>query len=113
MSTKKNTNEISETESKEAKLKSKYPGIVKMTFTVNERTLTAYVRNPTLMELDSTISSLQTRPISSSVGLFIQCFVDGDQELVELAKSNSGLAIAINSEIQKIIPLVSSQSIVI
>jgi hypothetical protein len=112
MSKSKNETSITtDVEAKEAGLKKKYDSIIKMSFKVKDKTLVAYVRNPDLSELDATISTLQTSPISSSVGLFVNCFVDGDQELLQLAKVNSGLAIAIHKEIQTIIPVVVGESI--
>src|SRR5687767_8578569 len=87
----------------EAKLKKQYGEIAKIQFTVKGKTLTAYLRQPTLAELDTTISSLGSAPISSSVGMFRTCFVGGDDELLDLA-GQTGVAIAINREIQGIIP---------
>lgn len=93
----------------EAKLKKQHGEITKIQFTVKEKTLTAYLRQPTLAELDGTINSLGVAPLSSSVGLFRTTFVGGDDELLELA-SSTGVAVAINREIQKIIPNVSTTS---
>lgn len=96
---------------KEQSLKKKYGNITKMTFKVeDDKILTAYIRQPNLTELDATLASLQSSPISSSVGLFNTCFVDGDKELMELSNTNSGLAIAINKQIQSIIPNVFGES---
>lgn len=93
----------------EAKLKKQHGEITKIQFTVKEKKLTAYLRQPTLAELDATLSSLATSPISSSVGMFRTCFVGGDDELLDLA-GQTGIAIAINREIQGIIPFVSATS---
>lgn len=93
----------------EAKLKKQHGEITKIQFTVKDKKLTAYLRQPTLAELDATLSSLATSPISSSVGMFRTCFVGGDDELLDLA-GQTGVAIAINREIQGIIPLVLTTS---
>jgi hypothetical protein len=93
----------------EAKLKKEHGEITKIQFTVKDKVLTAYLRQPSLAELDATISSLASAPISASVGLFRSVFVGGDDELIDMA-SNTGVAIAINKEIQKIIPNVFSTS---
>lgn len=93
----------------EAKLKKEHGEITKIEFKVKDKVLTAYLRQPTLAELDATISGLATAPISSSVGMFRTVFVAGDDELIEMA-SQTGIAIAINKEIQKIIPLVMTTS---
>lgn len=96
----------------EARLKKHHGEITKIQFAVKDKTLTAYLRQPTLAELDATISTLSVAPISSSVGMFRTCFVGGDDELLEMA-SQTGIAIAINKEIQAIIPLVSTTSMTI
>jgi hypothetical protein len=93
----------------EAKLKKQYGEITKIQFNVKGKTLTAYLRQPSLAELDATISTLSTAPISSSVGMFRTCFIGGDDELLDMA-SQTGIAIAINREIQKVIPLVLTTS---
>src|SRR5260221_8672273 len=93
-----------------ASLKKTHGDLVRIKFKVNGQSLSAVLRQPTLAELDATISSLPIAPISSSVGLFKTCFLDGDKELLDICETNSGLAIAINKEIQKIIPNVSSES---
>lgn len=93
----------------EQKLKKQYGTVHKITFVVEGKQSVAYLREPELAELDATLSSLQTAPISSSVGLFRNTFVGGDQELLDLA-GKTGYAIAINKEIQSIIPLVHSTS---
>lgn len=93
----------------EAKLKKDYGDITKIQFTVKRKRLTAYLREPSLVELDATLSSLSSAPISSSVGLFRSCFVGGDDELLQMA-SSTGVAIAIHREIQKIIPNVETTS---
>jgi len=93
----------------EAKLKKQHGEITKIQFTVKDKKLTAYLRQPTLAELDATLSSLAVSPISSSVGMFRTCFVGGDDELLDLA-GQTGIAIAINREIQGIIPNVLSTS---
>lgn len=96
----------------EAKLKKQYGEVTKIQFTVKDKVLTAYLRQPSLAELDATLSSLASAPISSSVGMFRTCFVGGDDELLEMA-SSTGIAIAINKEIQRIIPNVFSTSTVL
>ena len=93
----------------ESKLKKEHGEITKIQFAVKDKTLTAYLRQPSLAELDATISTLSTAPISSSVGLFRTVFVGGDDELLDMA-SQTGIAIAINKEIQRIIPLVMTAS---
>lgn len=93
----------------EAKLKKEYGDITKIQFAVKKKLLTAYLREPSLAELDATVSSIGSAPISSSVGMFRTCFVGGDDELLQMA-SSTGVAIAIHREIQKIIPNVETTS---
>lgn len=105
------TKEVKETkDSIESKLKKQHGEIVRIEFAVDKKKLTAYLRQPSLFELDATISSLSSAPISSSVGMFRTCFVGGDTELLDLCSKNVGLSIAINKEIQRIIPNVLSES---
>ncbi|HTF18155.1 MAG TPA: hypothetical protein VK658_08795 [Chryseolinea sp.] len=93
----------------EEKLKKQFGDITKIVFTVKKEILVAYLREPNLAELDATLSTLQSAPVSSSVGMFRTCFVGGDDELLELA-GKIGFSIAINREIQKIIPNISATS---
>lgn len=105
----KQTKEASELESS---LKKKYGEITKIEFLIKEKPMVAYLRQPSLAELDGTLTSLQTAPISTAVGLFRTLFVEGDKELIDLAE-DTGIAIAISNQVQKTIPNVFSQSTVL
>lgn len=108
MAKKQTTNEQPFNELEE-KLKKQYGSVTKMKFKVDGRELVSYHREPTLAELDATIASLSSAPISASVGMFRTTFVAGEDDLLKLA-DKAGLAIAINKEIQKILPIVLGES---
>lgn len=104
-SSKSDTNEL------EAKLKKQYGSVTKITITTDDKKeLTAYLREPSLSELDATLSGLNAAPISSSIGLFRTVHVGGDKELLSLV-DKAGYAIGVHKEIQKIIPNYATASV--
>jgi hypothetical protein len=112
MSTKRE-NSIDATSAKEEKLKKQYGAVTKLTFKLRDKELIAYLKEPDLITLDATMSTINGAPLSSAIGMFKSCFVDGDKELLTECESNAGLAIAISKQIQLIIPNVLVSSIIL
>ncbi|MEJ1242113.1 hypothetical protein WBG78_28455 [Chryseolinea sp. T2] len=101
------------TDSTEAKLKKIHGDVTKITIKgKDKKQYVAYLREPSLAELDATLQHLSSAPVSASVGLFRSIHVGGDAELLNLVEK-AGYALAIHKEIQKTIPNYDATSMII
>lgn len=94
----------------ENSLKKKFGKVTKIKVTDDEdKQYVAYLRKPTLAEMDSVAYAVTKNPFQTKAGLFRTLFVGGDKELLELIE-DVDYASSILHEMEKVIKVFKTET---